>query len=200
MNSTSILYDSIFINTYPELLSLHQQIEEFQIIYQSNIEIISNNLIEQYSYNQEELDKSIITDKSNINKPILNNKQINKFKKIYFKNKIEDTENKKDEEAQYKKSQTTIYCNEKCLQTLIFHKYAILNYQKFQNLNNNKKVLFLLKILSATAQQKFTVKGQKYSKFTSIYIFEEIEICSDAFLIIYRIEEKYWRNIRAQFI
>ncbi|CAG8827643.1 30240_t:CDS:2, partial [Gigaspora margarita] len=204
----------IFINTHPELSSLHQQMEELQIIYQSNDEVISNNSIEQYFYNQEELDESIITDESNINEPILNDEQINKFKNIYFKNKIEDAENnnkesiqkvkkklnKKDEEAQYKKLQTTICCNEKCLQNLIFYEHAILNYKKFQNLNNNEKDLFLFGILSATARQETTVKGQKLSRLASKYIFEGIEICSDAFLIIYGIGEKYWRNIRTHFI
>ncbi|CAG8548909.1 1767_t:CDS:1, partial [Cetraspora pellucida] len=92
MSSISILCDSIFNNTHPELLSLHQQVEEFQTIYQSDVEAISNNLIKQYSYNQEELDESIISDESNLNEPILNNEQIDKFKKIYYKNKIEDNE------------------------------------------------------------------------------------------------------------
>ncbi|CAG8495721.1 15844_t:CDS:2 [Racocetra fulgida] len=92
MSSISILCDSIFNNTHPELLSLHQQVEEFQTIYQSDVEAISNNLIEQYSYNQEELDEFIISDESNLNEPILNNEQIDKFKKIYYKNKIEDNE------------------------------------------------------------------------------------------------------------
>ncbi|CAG8685782.1 14484_t:CDS:2, partial [Dentiscutata heterogama] len=148
MNSISILCDSIFNNTYPELLLLHQQVEEFQTIYQSDVEVISNNLIEQYSYNQEELNKSIISDESNLNKPILNNEQINKFKKIYYKNKIEDNKNnnedliqkikkkieKKDKEAQYIKLQTTICCKEKYFQNLVFYEHAILTYQKFQNI------------------------------------------------------------------
>ncbi|CAG8740340.1 18678_t:CDS:2, partial [Gigaspora margarita] len=133
MNSTSILCNSIFIDTHPELLSLHQQIEEFQITYQSNVEAIFNNSIEQCSYNQEELDESIITDKSNIN------------------------------EAQYKKLQTIICCNNKCL-------------------------------------QKTTIKGQKHSRLASKNIFEGVEICSNAFLTIYRIGEKYWRNIGTHFI
>ncbi|CAG8843799.1 9196_t:CDS:1, partial [Gigaspora margarita] len=73
---------------------------EFQITYQSNVEVISNNSIEQCSSNQEELDESIITDESNINEPILNDEQINKFKKFYFKNKIEDTKNDNDKSIQ----------------------------------------------------------------------------------------------------
>ncbi|CAG8546588.1 6755_t:CDS:1 [Cetraspora pellucida] len=130
MNSTSILCDSIFINTHPKLLSLHQQIEEFQIAYQSNIEvIIPYNPIVKNFHNQEELDKSILLDEFNLNEPILNNEQINKFKKIYYENKIENIDDnnedsilniknkleKKDKEAQYKKLQTTICCKEKCL-------------------------------------------------------------------------------------
>ncbi|CAG8715037.1 13353_t:CDS:1, partial [Dentiscutata heterogama] len=66
----------------------------------SDVEIISNNLIEQYSYNQEELDESIISDESNLNKSILNNEQIDKFKKIYYKNKIKDNENNNEDSIQ----------------------------------------------------------------------------------------------------
>ncbi|CAG8482070.1 16890_t:CDS:2 [Dentiscutata heterogama] len=136
MTLPSILFDDdIFNNTHLE--SLQQQIEEFQITYQSNIEIIPiNNQIEQDFYNQEEfnefdissnsiLDESIldesILDKPILDESILSDEQVNKFKKIYSKNKIENIENnndliqnikknldKKDEEAQYKKLQTTI--------------------------------------------------------------------------------------------
>ncbi|CAG8849310.1 31808_t:CDS:1, partial [Racocetra persica] len=78
MNLTSVLCDSIFYNTHPELSSLHQQIEEFQITYQSNIEvIISYNPIVENVYNQEELDESILLDESNLNESSLNNEQIN---------------------------------------------------------------------------------------------------------------------------
>ncbi|CAG8810009.1 17620_t:CDS:1, partial [Racocetra fulgida] len=60
------------------LSSLHQQIEEFQIAYQSNVEvIIPYNLIVQDFYNQEELDESILLDKSDLNEFILNDEQIN---------------------------------------------------------------------------------------------------------------------------
>ncbi|CAG8460056.1 7064_t:CDS:2 [Cetraspora pellucida] len=169
MSSISMLCDSIFNNTHPELLSLHQQVEEFQTIYQSDVEAISNNLIEQYSYNQEKLDESIISDESNLNEPILNNEQIDKFKKIYYKNKIED-----NEKAQYKKLQTTVYCKEICFQNLVFHEHAILTYQKFQNLSNNEKDLFLFGILSATTRQKTTTTGQKHSRLATHFIQQEI--------------------------
>ncbi|CAG8726162.1 11695_t:CDS:2, partial [Gigaspora rosea] len=146
MTSTNILFDDIFDNTHSEL-SLQQQIEEFQITYQSNVEITSiNNQIEQDSYNQEEFNEFDISKESTLNESVLTNEQIDKFKKIYSKDKIENIEDnnnsiqnikkkldKKDEEAQYKKLQTIICCNEKCL-NLISHEHAIANYQKFQNL------------------------------------------------------------------
>jgi len=222
MTSTNILFDDIFDNTHSEL-SLQQQIEEFQITYQSNVEITSiNNQIEQDSYNQEEfnefdissssiLDESIL-EESTLNESVLTNEQIDKFKKIYSKDKIEDIEDnnnsiqnikknldKKDEEAQYKKLQTIICCNEKCL-NLISHEHAIANYQKFQNLSNNQKDMFLLGILSATTRKAITTDGQKRNRLDNNYIFEGIKICNEAFLIIYGIGEKYWKNIRSHFI
>ncbi|CAG8526863.1 25374_t:CDS:2, partial [Gigaspora rosea] len=130
MDLTHTLFD--FDNTYLELSSLQQQIEEFQTTYQSNIEIISfDNEVEQDFYNQEkfnELDISnssilneSILEESILNESILTDKQIDKFKKIYLNNKIEDSEDdnnliqnitknidKKNEEAQYKKLQTII--------------------------------------------------------------------------------------------
>ncbi|CAG8828688.1 42891_t:CDS:2, partial [Gigaspora margarita] len=112
--------------------SLQQQIEEFQIIYQFNIETISiNDQVEQDTYNSEEFNefdtssnfilKEFTLEESILDEPILNNEQINKFKRIYSKNKIENIEDnnnliqnikenldKKDKEAQYKKLQTMI--------------------------------------------------------------------------------------------
>ncbi|KAF0489342.1 hypothetical protein F8M41_022095 [Gigaspora margarita] len=138
MSSLSVLFDNIFDNTHLE--SLQQQIEEFQIIYQFNIETISiNNQIKQDFYNFKEsneidISSNSILDKFGLEEPILNesiltNEQINKFRKIYTKNKIEDIEDnnnliqnikknldEKDKEAQYKKLQTVICCKEKCLQ------------------------------------------------------------------------------------
>ncbi|CAG8742195.1 24116_t:CDS:2, partial [Gigaspora margarita] len=74
---------------------------------------------------------------------------------------IKENLDKKDEEVQYKKLQTVICCREKCLQNSIAHNHAVENYQKFQNLNNNQKDMFLLEILSATTQKATIKEGQK---------------------------------------
>ncbi|PKK56012.1 hypothetical protein RhiirC2_800946 [Rhizophagus irregularis] len=87
-----------------------------------------------------------------------------------------------------------------CLQNLIFQDNALITYQKFQNLNNNQKDMFLFGIITATARNETTTKGQKRFKLSSEYIFEGIKICNLAFLIIYGIGEKYWRNIRNHFM
>jgi len=71
MTSTNILFDDIFDNTHSELF-LQQQIEEFQITYQSNVEITSiNNQIEQDSYNQEEFNEFDISSSSILDESIL---------------------------------------------------------------------------------------------------------------------------------
>ncbi|CAG8570637.1 7257_t:CDS:2, partial [Scutellospora calospora] len=171
--ASHILFDNIFNDTHSELSSLQQQIEEFQTTYQSDIKTITstNNQIELYSDNQEELDELVILDDFIL-----------------------------DEPAQFKKLQTIVCCKKKCLQNLIFHEHAITNYQNFQNLNNNQKDMFLLGIISATIRQETTTDNQKRSKLASKYIFEGIEICNDAFLLIYGIGEKYWKNIRNHFM
>ena len=77
----------------------------------------------------------------------------------------------------------------------VFHENAVINYQKFQNLNNNQKDMFLLGIISATAQNEITTTGQKCSKLANDYMFEGIKICNVVFLTIYGIgEKKYWRT------
>src|SRR5437764_10954767 len=133
--------------------------EEFQIIYQSN-EIIpfTNNeshLIEPILI-ESNLTEPSLNDESDLNEPILNNEKINKFRKIYSKTKIEDIDekdddstqklkqklNKKDDEVQFKKLQTVLYYKKRCLQKSVFHENAVINYQKFQNLNNNQKDMF----------------------------------------------------------
>ncbi|PKK56713.1 hypothetical protein RhiirC2_799441 [Rhizophagus irregularis] len=162
------------------------------------------------------VNESNLNDESNLNElneSILNDEQISKFKKIYLKNKIEDIDeheelaqklktelNKNDIEAQTKKLQTINCCSKMCLQNLIFQDNALITYQKFQNLNNNQKDMFLFGIITATARNETTTKGQKRFKLSSEYIFEGIKICNLAFLIIYGIGEKYWRNIRNHFM
>ena len=98
-SETHFLFNSVFTNTHSELTSLREQMEEFQIIYQSNetaiIPFTSDEsplidvLIEPISI---ELIEPSLNDESNLNEPILNDEQINKFKKIYTKNKDSDTD------------------------------------------------------------------------------------------------------------
>ncbi len=145
--------------------------KEFQIIYLSNETVIpfTNNksfliniLINPNKPNKpnksnkpnkpNKPNEPSLDDESNLNKLILNDEQINKFRRIYLKNKIEDVDenddnnsiqklknklNKKDDEALIKKLQTEICCKKKYLQNLVLHDNALIIYQKFQNLNNN---------------------------------------------------------------
>src|SRR6266540_3026819 len=136
-SETHSLFDSVFINTHSELSFLREQMEEFQIIYQSNETVtpftnnespLINVLIKP---NESSLnDESGLNDESSLNEPILNDEKINKFRKIYLKNKIEDVDendddnstqklknklNKKDGEALIKKLQTEMCCKKKCL-------------------------------------------------------------------------------------
>ena len=60
--------------------------------------------------------------------------------------------------------------------------------------------MFLLGILSATTRKATTKEGQERNRLANKYFFEGVEICKEAFLIIYGIGEKYWKNIRSHFI
>ncbi|PKY53653.1 hypothetical protein RhiirA4_547753 [Rhizophagus irregularis] len=106
---------------------------------------------------------------------------LHKFKKIYLKNKIEDID---EYEELAQKLITELNKNDIEAQT-----------KKLQTIN-----MFLFGIITATARSKTTTKGQKRFKLSSEYIFEGIKICNLAFLIIYGIGEKYWRNIRNHFM
>ena len=102
-SETHSFFDSISNNTHSELSSLREQMEEFQIIYQSN-EIIpfTNNesrLIEPILI-ESNLTEPSLNDESDLNEPILNNEKINKFRKIYSKTKIEDIDEKDDDSTQ----------------------------------------------------------------------------------------------------
>ena len=215
MASTHFLFDSIFNSTHSELSTIRNQMKELQTIYQSNEPI---EIAIPYEGESCLIEPIVIEPPSEfilnefINEPILNNEQINKFKDIYKKYKIEDTDNenenekikkkldKKDVEAQRKKLQTVKCCKENCNQKLVFHEHTVEFYQKFQNLSNMQKDMFLLGILSTTTRSNVTTGGQKRQRFASDYIFEGIKICNVSFLLIYGISEKYWRNIRAHFI
>src|SRR3989337_4548666 len=177
MTAPYFVFDSIVSNTHSELSSIRDQMEELQMNYQSNetneitipyegesslIDIVIEPVLMELE-DESILDEPIL-DEPILDEPILNNDQINKFKKIYSKSKIEDIDdgnnnsiqkikkklNQKDDEAQLKKLQTEICCKQTCLQKFILHEHAVTCYQKFQNLNNNQKDMFLLGVLSAT--------------------------------------------------
>ncbi|GES74104.1 hypothetical protein GLOIN_2v1777628 [Rhizophagus clarus] len=56
--------------------------------------------------------------------------------------------------------------------------------------------MFILGILSATARNEMITISKKRQRLDNNYVFEGMQICSTAFLTIYGIGEKYWRNIR----
>ena len=95
-SETHTLFNSVFNNIHSELLSLREQMDEFQ----SNITIpFTNNescLIEPILIESILIEPSL-NDESNLNEPILN-EQINKFKTIYSKNKIEDIDEDNDDD------------------------------------------------------------------------------------------------------
>jgi len=114
--------------------------KELQTVYQSN-EAVPIDESETDESDQEEESLAKFTehteptlDESTLNKPllsefVLSNEQINKFKKIYLKNKIDNNVdnndnviqkikislNKKDEETQLIKLQTEFCCKDSCL-------------------------------------------------------------------------------------
>ena len=215
MTSTHFLFESIFNNTHSEFSSLQHQMKELQTVYQSN-EAVPIDESETDESDQEEESLAKFTehteptlDESTLNKPllsefVLSNKQINKFKKIYSKNKIDNNVddndnviqkiktslNKKDEEAQLIKLQTKFCCKDSCLQK-ISHEDALVTYQNFQSLSKSYRDMFMLGFLSATIRDETTTKGQKRLRLANIYMFEGIKICSNAFLIIYGIGKTY---------
>lgn len=216
--SSHFLFDSIFINTHSELHTIRDQMEELQTNYQSN-ETSEITIPDEESelivvlIDETNLDEPIL-DEPILDEPALSNEQIDKFKNIYSKSKTDDINedddnsisiqkikkklNQKDDEAQLKKLQTEICCKKTCLQKFDY-KHALSFYQKFQNLNNNQKDMLLLGVLVATVRNEITTKNQKRQRLASNYIFEGIEICYKAFLIIYGIGERYWDNVRAHF-
>ena len=223
--SFHFLFDSIFTNTHPELHTIRDQMEELRTNYQSNETseitipdgesiLIEPIVIEPVLIDEPNLDEHIILNESILDEPVLSNEQIDKFKNIYLKSKTDDINedddnsisiqkikkklNQNDDEAQLKKLQTEICCKKTCLQKLD-HDHALSFYQKFQNLNNNQKDMLLLGVLVATVWNEITTKNQKRQRLASNYVFEGIEICYKAFLLIYGIGERYWDNVRAHF-
>ncbi|GES75376.1 hypothetical protein GLOIN_2v1777628 [Rhizophagus clarus] len=212
LNENHHLFDSIFAETHSKLSNIQDQIQELQFIYQSNE---SNSTV--IPYEGESLLVELVIEPISIeleaalnepiNEPTLNDDQINKFKQIYSKKKIKDSTNQdedslanikinqKDEEAQTKKLQTVICCKEKCLQNKVAHENTLKNYQNFQTFNNSQKDMFILGVLSATAQNEMITISKKRQRLDNNYVFERMQIYSTAFLTIYGIGEKYWRNI-----
>ena len=60
--------------------------------------------------------------------------------------------------------------------------------------------MFLKGIIVSTARSDITVKGQKRQKLSCEYSFNGIKICNSAFLGIYGLGTKHWKNLRKHYI
>ena len=148
MTEPHFLFDSIFSNTHSELSSIHDQMKELQMNYQSNetneitipyegesfliepivIEPVLIELEDKFILDELILGK-IISDEPISDEPILNDDQINKFKKIYSKSKIEDIDDEDNNSIQkikIKLSQNDEEAQLKKLQTKICCKQTCL--------------------------------------------------------------------------
>ena len=92
-NKNHHLFDSIFLETHTELLNIQDQMKELRLVYQSNE---SSDILIPYEGESLLVGPIIIEPipelktESVVDEPTLNKDQINKFKQIYLKNKIED--------------------------------------------------------------------------------------------------------------
>jgi len=221
------LFNNIFSETHAEFNLLQQDLEnlnQLQVMYLSNE---NENLPHNMNKDNENEDDDKFDELDELNelneqqalhdfdKLIFSLEQVNKFYQIYQQAKFAEVDdddeydehqnlknnlNKFDEEAQKQKLQITECCQEKCLQTKIDHDDAIMRYQNFNQLTNNEKNMFFKGILAATNRGDITTKGQKRKKLANEYSFEGIKICNSAFLVIYGIGSKKWKNIRKHYI
>ena len=193
-NNNPLYLNNIFDETHPELIDLHENLQEFQNDFMEtpSEDIETENIIETNVV--EDFDDDF--DDDEINNEVFSEIEIKKFEKIYNNEPIEESEiseleaekeklNRKNEEA--KNYIISILkencCNKKCLEK-INQEVAILRCQNYINLTKDQQNMFLLGIISASTRNSITSTS---NYLTMAFVFDGIAICSNAFLKLYNL-------------
>ncbi|CAG8613345.1 14731_t:CDS:2 [Cetraspora pellucida] len=151
-----------------------------------------------------------ITENNLLENEVWTEKELSKFKKLYYKEKDiiekqeddnQDLENKINllQNNDFKKSFKKVCCEKNCLQTQVEYSIALKRYLNFKNLTKSLQDIYLLGIISATKRPKI-IKNSKKSKLITEYSFEGKSICKNAFKTIYSLGDTRWKNLRDHFV
>jgi hypothetical protein len=212
MTSTHLFFNNIFAETHPDLIDLEESFANLRINYMPNsiinkneeivdeVEVSHSEVEESHDEAEEENDHQIET---------LSKEQIKKFENIYYKNKIVDDEQIIDSEEQMEIDHDIEHyvanllkkdcCQKECLKKNLNVNDVKIRYKCFLNLKKTEQDIYLKGILSVSSRDEITTKGEKRRKFANVYFFGGVEICRIAFMGIYDIGEKRWKNIRSHY-
>ncbi|CAJ0845322.1 572_t:CDS:2 [Entrophospora sp. SA101] len=171
------------IATHPELRDLYENLQELQIIlWELLMKILKQKIIIETEVEDFHDDFD-----DEINNEVFSNVEIEKFKKIYNNEPIEESEinelKAENEKLKEKKEQAKNYiinifkkscCNKNCLEE-IDQEVAILWFQNYINLTKDQQNMFLLRIISTSTSEYLTMA----------YVFDGVAICSSAFFKLY---------------
>ncbi|CAH1764543.1 9820_t:CDS:2, partial [Entrophospora sp. SA101] len=171
------------INQALELRDLYENLQELQIIlWELLMKILKQKIIIETEVEDFHDDFD-----DEINNEVFSNVEIEKFKKIYNNEPIEESEinelKAENEKLKEKKEQAKNYiinifkkscCNKNCLEE-IDQEVAILWFQNYINLTKDQQNMFLLRIISTSTSEYLTMA----------YVFDGVAICSSAFFKLY---------------
>lgn len=211
---TSIILDTIFNETHPELNDLQELFSELERSYQSNSNIDDNAENTQYLMpsNNEEMMEGIkeVEEMEEIIHviEILSKEQIENFEKIYKKINIDDDENIVSEEQQMNidinnyvtNLQQKNCCLNNCLKEKLGYDRALIRYKYFIELTKIQQDIFLMGFLSSSLRCNTTTTGTDRKNLACEYSFDGVKICEKSFRQIYGLGNTRWRNLRQHYI
>jgi hypothetical protein len=189
-NNNPLYINNIFNETHPELRDLYENLQELQ----NNFMGASYEDIETENIIETEVEDFHDDFDDEINNEVFSNVEIEKFKKIYNNEPIEESKinelKAENEKLNEKKEQAKNYiinifkkscCNKNCLEE-IDQEVAILRFQNYINLTKDQQNMFLLGIISTSTRNSTTSTSEHL---TMAYVFDGVAICSSAFLKLY---------------
>jgi hypothetical protein len=194
----NILFNSVFFETHPENNDLRMDLNNLTDNYQTN-EIIQEEREEedelyQFDENHGENHEDIFGHLDDVD--LLTNTHIEELKMIFYKKSLEEevdecslNQSQKNDYLSYLNNATC--CTDSC-QRNINHQNAFRRYEAFISLNKENQDSFLLGFM--TGSQISQGQNSQHA-----YNFDGVRICRIAFLNIYKLGLRRWRNLKSHF-
>ncbi|CAG8453679.1 11771_t:CDS:1 [Gigaspora rosea] len=206
-SNKNVLFDSIFIETHAELITLNNEFNELYKFYNTTED--SDELVNEEVFLIESQTSDDSATIEQIESDCFTQQEVALFQQIYQTNSIhhfteyeekKDRMSEQDNQAFITKIQQVPCCNKNCFNTSINNDEALKQFCKVKSMSAAEKNMFLLGMLEASIRQPTTDRGEIKQLATSNYKFQGVSICQKSWYTIYAIGKSKWESVRTHYL